>query len=111
MEKGRLNILVICNEIPFFNSFSIFVGRLLRPTDLLLFNDEIKLMISSELVSFRKKEFPLAYWRNSLNNLFENVIFCFRFFRYCAEVLIKNVGNFLRVCVCFTVLSKKMNIW
>ena len=111
MEKGRLNILTISNEISFFNSFSIFVGRLLRPTDLLSFNDEIKLMISSELVSFRKKEFPLACWRNPSNNLLENLIFRFGFFRYCAEVIIKNVDNFLRVCVCFTVLSKKMNIW
>ena len=57
MEKERLNILVIYNEISFFNSFSIFVGRLLGPTDLLSFNDKIKLMISSELVSFRKEEF------------------------------------------------------
>ena len=110
MQKERLNILVICNEI-FFNSFSIFVGRLLGQTDLLSFNDEIKLMVSFELVSFRKKEFPLACWRNSSNNLFENLIFCFSFFCYCAEVIIKNVDNFLRVSVCFTVLSKKMNIW
>ena len=75
MEKERLNILVICNEISFFNIFSISVGRLLEPTDLLLFDDEIKLMISSELASFRKEEFPLACWRNSSNDLFENLIF------------------------------------
>ena len=57
VEKQRLNILVICNEISFFNSFSIFVGRLLGPTDLLSFDDETKLIISSELVGFREKEF------------------------------------------------------
>ena len=54
MEKERLNILVICNEISFFISFSIFVGRLLGPTDLLSFNDEITLMISSKLFGYRK---------------------------------------------------------
>ena len=54
MEKERLNILVNCNEISFFNSFSIFVERPLGPTDLLSFNDEIKLVISSGL---RKKGF------------------------------------------------------
>ena len=32
VEKERLNISVICNEISFFNSFSIFVGGLLGPT-------------------------------------------------------------------------------
>ena len=57
VEKQRLNILVICNEISFFNSFSIFVGRLLGSTDLLSFDDETKLIISSELVGFREKEF------------------------------------------------------
>ena len=50
-------MLVIYNEISFFNSFSIFVGRLLVATDLLSFNNEFKLMISSELVSFIKKQF------------------------------------------------------
>ena len=59
MEKVRLNILVIYNEISFFNSFSISFGRLLRPTDFLSFNDEIKLMISSELVRVRKNCFSL----------------------------------------------------
>ena len=57
VEKQRLNILVICNEISFFNSFSIFVGRLLGSTDFLSFDDETKLVISSELVGFREKEF------------------------------------------------------
>ena len=75
MEKERLNILVIYNEISFFNSFSIFVGRLLRPTDFLSFNDEIKLMISSELVRVRKKHFQFGCWRNSTNDLFGNLIF------------------------------------
>ena len=70
MEKEGLNILAICNEISFFNSFSIFVGRLLDPTVLLSFNDGIKFMILSEVVSFMKKEFSLACWRNSLYNLF-----------------------------------------
>ena len=45
VEKERLNILFICNEISFFNSFSIFVGKILGPTDLLSFNDEIKSII------------------------------------------------------------------
>ena len=75
MEKERLNILVNCNEISFFNSFSIFIGRPLGPTDSLSFNDEIKLVISSELVGLRKKDFLLACWRNSSNNLFENLTF------------------------------------
>ena len=65
MEKERLNIFVNCNEILFVSSFSIFIGRLFGPTDLLSFNDEIKLVISSELIGFRKKEFSLACWRNS----------------------------------------------
>ena len=43
VEKEKLNILVICNDISFFNTFSIFAGRLLGPTDLLSFNNEIKL--------------------------------------------------------------------
>ena len=47
LEKVRLNILAIWNEISFFNSFNVFAGRILGPTDLLSFNDEIKLMISS----------------------------------------------------------------
>ena len=45
VEKERLKILDNCNEISFFNSFSIFVGRPLGPTDLLSFNDKIKLVI------------------------------------------------------------------
>ena len=45
------------SSISLFNSFNIFVGRLLGSTDLLSFNDETELMISSKLVSFRKKEF------------------------------------------------------
>ena len=57
MEKERLNILVNCNDISFFNSFSIFVGRPSEPTDLLSFNDKIKLVISSELAGLRKKSF------------------------------------------------------
>ena len=56
VEKKRLNILVVCSGKS-FNSFNIFVGRLLGPTDLLSFNDHIKSMISSEVVGFRKKEF------------------------------------------------------
>ena len=74
MEKERLNILVNCNEISFFNSFNVFVGRPLGPTDLLSFNDKIKLGISPELVVLSKKEFSLACWRNSSNDLFENLI-------------------------------------
>ena len=61
MEKERLNILVNCNEISFFSSFSIFVGRPLGPTD--LFHLMIKsnyIVISSELVGLRKKEFLLG---------------------------------------------------
>ena len=42
-EKEGLHALVICNEISFINSFSIFVGSLLAPTDLLSYDDEIKL--------------------------------------------------------------------
>ena len=79
MWKERLNILVNCNEISFFNSFSIFVGRPLGPTDLLSFNDKIKLVISSELVGLRKKEFLLGCWRNSSNDLFENLTFALVF--------------------------------
>ena len=71
MEKERLNILVNCNEISFFNSLGIFVGR---PTDIHSSND-IKLVISSELVALRKKEFLLGCWRNSSNDLFENLTF------------------------------------
>ena len=56
VEEERSNLLVIYNEISLFNNFNIFVGRLLRPTVLLSFNDEIKFTISFELVSFRKKE-------------------------------------------------------
>ena len=67
--KKRLNILVNCNEISLFNSFSIFVRRPLGPTDLPSFNDKIKLVISSELVGPRKKEFLLGCWRNSSNDL------------------------------------------
>ena len=37
--------------------------------------------------------------------------FHFSFFCYCAEVIIKNVDNFLRVCDCFIVLWQKMNLW
>ena len=54
VEKERLNILFICNEISFFNSFSIFVGKPLGPTDLLSFIDEIKSMITSEQFGSRK---------------------------------------------------------
>ena len=79
VEKERLNILVNCNEISFFNSSSIFVGRPLGPTDLPSFNDEIKLVISPELVGLRKKEFSLACWRNSSNDLFENLTFALVF--------------------------------
>ena len=67
LEKERLN-MVNCNEISFFNSFSIFVGTPLAPTDLVSFNDKIKLVISSELVGLRKKEFLLGCWRNSSND-------------------------------------------
>ena len=45
VEKERLKILFNCNEISFFNSFSIFVGIPLGPTHLLSFNDKIKLVI------------------------------------------------------------------
>ena len=79
MEKERLNMLFNCNEISFFNSFSIFVGRSLGPTDLLSFNDKIKLVISSELAGLSKKEFLLACGRNSLNDLFENLTFALVF--------------------------------
>ena len=73
MEKERLNLLVNCNETSFFSSFSIFVERPLGPTDLLSFKDKIKLVISSELVGLRRKEFSLGCWRNSSSNdLFEN---------------------------------------
>ena len=102
MEKERLNILVNCNEISFFNSFSIFVGRLLGSTDLLSFNDKFKLVISSELVGLRKKELYLGCWRNASNDLFEN--FCFSLFCYGTKVIIKNVDNFLRVSDCLIVL-------
>ena len=27
VEKDRLNVLVVCNEISFFNNFSVFVGN------------------------------------------------------------------------------------
>ena len=47
MQKKILNILVNCNEISFFNSFNVFVGILLGPTDLLSFTDQIELMIHS----------------------------------------------------------------
>ena len=79
MEKERLNMLVNCNEISFFNSFSIFVGRPLGPTDLLSYNDEIKLVILIELVGLKKKEFSLAFWRNSSNDLFEILTFALVF--------------------------------
>ena len=79
MEKERLNILVNCNEKSFFNSFSTFAGRPLGPADLLLFNDEIKLVISSEIVGLRKKEFSLTCWRNSSNDFFENMTFALVF--------------------------------
>ena len=73
MEKERLNLLVNCYEISFFNSFRIFVGRPLGPTDLLSFSNKIKLVISSKLVGLRKKEFSLGCWRNSSNDLCENL--------------------------------------
>ena len=66
--------LSICNEISFFNGYRIIVGRLLGANVIPSFNDEIKLTVSSELIGFRKKEFSLAYWRNSWNDLFENMI-------------------------------------
>ena len=77
--KRKLNILAKCNEISFFNSFSIFVGKPLGPTHLLSFNDKIKLVISSGLVGLKKKEFSLGYWRNSSNDLFENLTFALVF--------------------------------
>ena len=79
MEKERFNTLVNCNEISFLNSFSIFVGRPLGPTDLLSINDKIKLVISSEPVGPMKKEFLLGCWRNSPNDLFENLSFALVF--------------------------------
>ena len=59
--------------------FSIFVGRPLGPTDLPSYNDKIKLVISSELVGLRKEEFLLGCWRNSSNDLFENLTFALVF--------------------------------
>ena len=79
MEKDRLNILDNCNEISFCNRFSIFVGRPLGPTDLLSFNNKTKLVISSELVGLRKKQFSFGCWRNSSNDLFENLSFALVF--------------------------------
>ena len=103
-RKREIKYITNLQWISFFDSFSILVGRLLGPTDLLSFSYEIKLIISSELVDFKKNEFSLACWRNSSNDLFENLIFALVFFCYCIEVIIKNVGNFLRVCDCFIVL-------
>ena len=76
---GKREINYISQLISFFNSFSIFEGRPLGPTDLLSFNDGIKLVISSKLAGYRKKEFLLACWRNSSNNLFENLNFALVF--------------------------------
>ena len=93
VETETLKKLVISNEISFFNSFDIF--------DIFF---KIKSMISSELVIFRKEKIPLVRWRNSSNDLFENLIFTLVFFCYCTEVITKVLGNCLRVCDCFIVL-------
>lgn len=52
-----------------------FIGRLLGPTDFLLFNDEIECIIFSEIVVFRKKGFSLVCWRNLSNYLFESLVY------------------------------------
>ena len=58
----------------------------------------LKYVIKSEVGGFKKKEFLLAWWENSSNDLFEN------FSCYCTEVVIENVGNFPFVCDCFIAL-------
>ena len=69
METETLKKLVISNEISFFNSFDIFY---------IFF--KIKSMMSSELVIFRKEKISLVRWRNSSNDLFENLNFTLVFF-------------------------------
>ena len=65
--------------------FIFFVRRLLEPTDLLSFSsEETKLMLSSELVGFRKT----FCWHAGEIHLFS-------FFYYFTEVIIRNVGSFL----------------
>ena len=58
--------------------------------DLLSFNDEIKLVISSEVAGFMKRGFFLACWGNSTKDLVENLIFASVF-------SVGNFGNFSRV--------------
>ena len=64
----------------------------------------LKYVIKSEVGGFKKKEFLLAWWKNSSNDLLENLIFFFGFSCYCTEVVIENVGNFPFICDCFIAL-------
>ena len=59
-EKERLKISTRCVEISFFSNFSILVGILFGPEDLLSLREDIMEITSSLSVGVIKKEFKLS---------------------------------------------------
>ena len=76
-ENDRLNMSGRWVKISFFNSFKMLVGRLFGPVDLSLFNEDIIKFNSFTSVGVMYNDASLGWWRNSSNNLFENLILVF----------------------------------
>ena len=73
-EKHRSNMSTRWVEISCFNSFKVLVGRLFEPGDLSLFREDIINFTSCASVGVTNNDSSLGWWRNSWNDLFENLI-------------------------------------